>query len=50
MVRSVGIGPTTIGLKGHCSTTELRAPTSNMQILTSDSVKAERLTRRHAGM
>ena len=25
MVRPVGIEPTTIGLKGHCSTTELQA-------------------------
>gem|GEM_PF-6080487 len=26
VVRPVGIEPTTIGLKGHCSTTELQAP------------------------
>ena len=26
-MRPVGIGPTTIGLKGHCSTTELQAQT-----------------------
>lgn len=31
MVRPVGIEPTTIGLKGHCSTTELQAHELNIQ-------------------
>ncbi len=32
LVRAVGIGPTTRGLKGRCSTTELRPQTEYIQM------------------
>lgn len=41
MVRPVGIGPTTIGLKGHCSTTELQAHVCDERDVIRDGSKVD---------